>query len=126
MNTRAIGITLVIVVLLAIGGYYFLHMKSSSGAPAQSQPETKDFTLKVVDKKLVEGPSTLTVKQGDIVNIHITNDGDEELHLHGYDMMVDLATDTEATLTFTANASGHFPFELEHSSTELGAVEVQP
>jgi len=64
--------------------------------------------------------------QGDNVTINITVDEDEELHLHGYDVHTDLQKGIPGSLSLVASSSGRFPFELEHSSTELGALEVQP
>jgi hypothetical protein len=80
----------------------------------------------VKNRKLVSGPAILTAIQGDDVTIKITADEDEELHLHGYDKAVDLEKDKPAELHFTANLTGNFPYELEHSSTEIGSLQVQP
>lgn len=99
---------------------------SVSSPQTSPQSNNKTFELTVKDKKLVSGPETLKVTQGDNVTIKITNDEDEELHLHGYDKSVDLAKDKPAELVFTANLTGRFIFELEHSKTDIGALEVSP
>lgn len=64
--------------------------------------------------------------EGDNVEIKITVDEDEELHLHGYNKMVDLTSGKAGKLDFVANLTGRFPYELEHSKTEIGALEVSP
>lgn len=120
MSPRTFAIILVALVLVAIGVTY---ARSSGRAYV---PVTREFTLQVVQRKVVPGPTLLTARQGDTVVIHITCDEAEELHLHGYDRAIDLAPGVEETLTVVANMSGHFPFELEHSKTELGALEVTP
>ncbi len=122
MSTKGIGLAVVGVVLVAIAGFY---MMSSSGG-AVTAPTTKEFSLRVAQKALAEGPRTLTVRQGDTVVIRITSDEEEELHMHGYDRSVDLTPGIEATLTFVADASGRFVYELEKSKTVLGALEVLP
>jgi len=66
------------------------------------------------------------VNQGDEITIKITSDEAEEFHVHAYDNSVELEPNKQATLTFTTNLSGRFPFELEKSKTEIGALEVQP
>ncbi len=90
------------------------------------QTNTKTFELVVKNRKLVIGPETLTVNQGDNVTIKTTVDEDEELHLHGYDKSVDITKNQPAELKFIANLTGRFPYELEHSKTEIGALEVLP
>ncbi len=121
MNTKSILVIIVLVALLC-GAWYYL---CGTTGPA-SEPSAKEFTLKVANKKLVSGPDILTAKVGDTVTIKITSDIEEELHLHGYDKSVDLSPNQEATLSFVADASGRFPYELEKSKTEIGALEVQP
>ena len=86
----------------------------------------KSFDLVIKNKKLVSGSDTLKVIEGNQVTINITSDGDEELHLHGYDKSIDLEANKPAKLEFNANLTGRFPFELEKSKIELGALEVQP
>ncbi len=97
-------------------------MASSSAQPSN----VKIFDLTVKKRKLVSGPDTLKVIEGDQVIINIINDEPEELHLHGYDKSVDLEASKAAQLKFSANLTGRFPYELEHSKTEIGALEVQP
>ncbi len=127
----------IIAVVVLIGLFYLLKPKAAptpSNIPTPTTESTtsaqpanvKTFTLVVKNRKLVSSPDTLQVTEGDQVTINITADEDEELHLHGYDKSVDLTKDQSASLAFTANLTGRFPFELEHSKTELGALEVQP
>jgi len=97
-----------------------------SSPSAQSESNVKTFELVVENKKLVSGPETIKVTQGDQVEIKITADEIEELHIHGYDESVELESNKQATLSFVANTSGRFDFELEKSKTDLGALEVQP
>jgi plastocyanin len=95
--------------------------------PVASQtvaPNTHELIIQ--GKKLVSGPATIKVNQGDEVTIKITSDETEEFHVHAYDNSVELEPGKQATLTFKANLSGRFPFELENSKTEIGALEVQP
>lgn len=90
------------------------------------QSNVKTFELVVKNKKLVSGPKTIKVNQGDEMTIKITSDEAEELHIHAYDNGVELKPGKQTTLTFTTSLSGRFPFELENSKTEIGVLEVQP
>lgn len=129
------------IIMLSIGifiGYAFAHSRiavaptlgsaaSITEAASEKQiPDVKQFNLKVTDRVLTEGSGDITVHEGDVVSVTITVNEDEELHVHGYDKVVDLTRDTPSTLTFIANISGRFPFELEHSKTKLGVVSVLP
>ncbi|HSX29737.1 MAG TPA: hypothetical protein VLE73_04225 [Candidatus Saccharimonadales bacterium] len=117
-------IVFVVVAIAVLVGLFVLLRPKDSTQPSTSA--TKSFVLVVKGKRLAEGPQTLTVKKGDVVAIAITSDEEEELHLHGYDKSVDLEPNKQATLRFTADKTGNFPYELEHSKTDIGSLQVQP
>lgn len=110
-----------VIALVIVSGLFWAFKPDSETAPLPGV-----FTLVVKNKARVSGPETLTVKQGDTVTIRITSDVPEELHLHGYDKSVDLEKDVQAELVFVADITGRFPYELEKSKTEIGALEVLP
>ncbi len=112
--------------IVLLGLFYALKPKPTGPTSVVPAQTAKTFTLIVQNKKLVSGPDTLKVTEGDKVTINITNDAPEELHLHGYDKHIDLEASKSGQLTFTANLTGRFPYELENSKTEIGALEVQP
>lgn len=130
----------IFVALVLLGGLFFVFrpkdrqtakvpsattvQELTSSAPALEDVKTLELTIK--DKKIVTGQPTLTVKEGDEVVIRIASDFADEFHLHGYDNAVELEKDVPGELKFTANLTGRFPFELENSKVELGAVEVLP
>lgn len=61
------------------------------------------------------------VSVGDIVEIVVSSDEAEEIHLHGYDIVADVGAGETATLRFTAEVPGIFEVELEGS----GALIVE-
>lgn len=140
MNIKPI---IFVVVAVAVLGGLFLAFKpqkqvqkpsdSQNVAPIETVTPTtslelgvKIFELVIKDKKIVSGPETIKVTEGDETTIKITSDEAEEFHVHAYDNSVELEPNKQVTLTFTANLTGRFPFELEESKTDLGALEVQP
>lgn len=135
MNRNTI-IYLLIGLVVLVGLFILLRPQQKASAPTlqqtlispteMQQPEAKTFTLVVRNGKLVGGQETLTVTQGDMVVIKITIDHNNEFHLHGYDKSVDLKKDKQGELSFTADTSGRFPYELHEGKIELGALEVQP
>lgn len=138
MNKNQIIIALIGVIFLASLFYLlkpkaqtFLNLNQTSTSATTSpsatiQTNLKTFSLDIKNKKLVAGPETIQVNQGDEVEIKVTSDEDEELHLHGYDKSLDLEASKEANLRFIANLTGHFEYELEHSKATIGALEVLP
>jgi hypothetical protein len=61
---------------------------------------------------------------GDEVTIEITSDAADEVHIHGYDELIDVAAGETAVLTFTADIPGVFEVELESSGLLLFQLEV--
>lgn len=94
--------------------------------PAPTGPVPQTFELVVKDKKLVSGPQVISVAQDTPVTLRITVDHHDELHLHGYDLTLKLPTAQAAELSFVADRSGRFEYELHHSHVDLGVLEVQP
>lgn len=141
MNKNAL-LFLVLAVAILVGLFYGLRGAQQPAAPASvavatapvvtAQPVTVEaakpllFELVVAKGKLVSGPATLQVREGDDVQLQITSDQADELHMHGYDLHLSLKPGTPATLAFKAEHSGRFDYELHHAHTELGTLEVQP
>ncbi len=61
---------------------------------------------------------------GDTVEIIVTSDVSEEVHLHGYDIVADLEPGVAKTLRFTADIPGIFEVEMENSGTLIFELEV--
>lgn len=82
--------------------------------------------IEVHHGRLVAGPAVIKLKQGDRVTLRVTSDSNDELHVHGYDLHLNLTAGQPAQLSFTADHSGRFEYELHHAHTDLGAFEVYP
>ena len=67
-----------------------------------------------------------TVSQGDRVVIVVTSDVSDHVHLHGYDIMRDVAPGQIARLRFRATVPGRFEVELEDRSLQIADITVQP
>ena len=117
--------------LALIGGLYFVSPKHGPNdlqtiTPTGVASGHESYSLIVRKNKLAEGPAVLRVVKGDKVTIRIDSDVGEELHLHGYDLMVDLKPNVQSQFEFIADRSGRFEYELERSGIELGTMEVLP
>lgn len=67
-----------------------------------------------------------TVKQGDRVDIVVTSDVADHVHLHGYDIMRDVAPGKTARIRFRAKVPGRFEVELEDRGVQIASLTVEP
>jgi len=103
---------------------------AAAGAVADTAPLPAEgrttVELTVHHGRLVAGPAVIKLKQGDQVTLRVTSDTNDDLHVHGYDLHLNLIAGQPAQLSFTADHSGRFEYELHHAHTDLGAFEVYP
>ncbi len=100
----------------------------AASGPSASQPESGAIAIELVVAKgrLVSGDPVVKLKKGDRVQLAITADTADELHLHGYNKRLSLKPGQRALLDFVAGKTGRFTYELHHADIELGAIEVYP
>ena len=68
----------------------------------------------------------IEVEQGDTVRFRVRSAAPEELHVHGYDIVRDLAPGRMTRVSFKASIEGIFAVELERSGTQVAELRVQP
>lgn len=74
---------------------------------------------------VVEGPDRLEVALGQVVQVAVTSDTADEVHIHGYDILVDLAPGERQVIAFSADIPGIFEVELEGSGQFLLELVVK-
>ena len=94
----------------------------TSASPAEAAGERVEIT---VEGGQVRGPGTVTLDAGTEVTLAVTSDTADHIHVHGYDLVQDIAAGETAELTFTADIPGVFEVELEDSATHLVELQVQ-
>ncbi len=72
----------------------------------------------------VTAPQRPKISLGDTVTLRVTSDVADEVHLHGYDLMVDVGAGGTAELAFDATIPGVFEVELENAGLKLVELEV--
>lgn len=95
----------------------------------QTTTTVADETLRfdfVVTDGVVDGPQRAKIELGSIVELTVESDVADELHLHGYDLTVDLEPGVPGTLRLTADIPGIFEMELESSHLLISELEVAP
>lgn len=104
----------------------FLAFVAMAAAMTSASAQAQAATFVVKDRKRVSGSDLIKVKRGDVVSLTVTSDAVDELHVHGYNLLIQLTPGTPGTLTFTAGRTGRFGFELHKTGIELGVIEVYP
>lgn len=90
-----------------------------------TEPDGTRLTI-TYEAGTVAGGGRLEVPLGDDVVIAINSDVTDEVHLHGYDIFLDLEAGVPAELAFTADIPGIFELELESSHVDLAQLEIAP
>jgi hypothetical protein len=65
------------------------------------------------------GPGRLEVNKGDKIEIVLTSDVTDELHVHGYDLFADVTAGESVSIAFEATIQGIFEVELERARAPL-------
>lgn len=80
--------------------------------------------LTVSDGVVAPGNNEVLVPLGSEVRLLITSDTDEQAHVHGYELTLDLPANQQAELEFTADVPGIFEVELHEGGQLLCALRV--
>ena len=89
-------------------------------------PEPVRINYVIVGGEPQGGIQRDSVARGRDVVITVTSDVADEVHVHGYDLMADVAPGAPATIRFTADAPGRFEIELENTGVQIAELEVRP
>jgi hypothetical protein len=76
--------------------------------------------------KVVGGPQVHDVPFQKKVTLIVRSNIADEVHVHGYNLMRDVAPGMPVRLTFVTTLSGRFEFELEDAHLRLGELSVAP
>jgi hypothetical protein len=72
------------------------------------------------------GPVRVTVARNRHVVLAVTSDVADEVHLHGYNLMRDVAPGQPATITFRATIVGTVEAELEERGVRIATITTKP
>jgi hypothetical protein len=94
--------------------------------PPPAPPPPARVRIMVRGGKPVGGVRRVAVAKGRRVVLTVSSDVSDEVHLHGYDVMRDVAPGKPARLAFRATIVGTVEVELEHSGVPLARITTQP
>jgi FtsP/CotA-like multicopper oxidase with cupredoxin domain len=100
-------------------------------ARAQSEPK-RVIDVRIEHRKVVSPSGPIRITEGDSVELHWTCDEETKLHLHGYDVEVEVGPGKPGVMAIEARATGRFPVSSHgwgsggHSHDTLIYLEVYP
>jgi hypothetical protein len=76
---------------------------------------------------LVQGsPRTLRFTEGERIRFRVRARQADEVHVHGYDRLKEIAAGQTVAFSFPASITGIFEIELEGAGEQLGSLRVDP
>lgn len=81
--------------------------------------------LEVAGGKSVDGVRRHQIEARETVTITVSGDTTDELHIHGYDLIVRFAPGQPGTITFEADIPGIFEVETHHRGDLVMELEVR-
>jgi hypothetical protein len=102
--------------------------KATTTAPPPPPRPPKVATIRITIRggTPVGGIRRASVKQGREVRFVVLADVADEVHLHGYDLMRDVAPGKPAQISFRATIPGEFEVELEDRGLQIAELQVRP
>jgi hypothetical protein len=94
--------------------------------PPPAPPPPARVRIVVRDGQPVGGVRGVTVSKGRRVILIVTSDVSDHVHLHGYDVMRDVAPGQPARIAFRATIVGTVEAELEDRGVPLARIVTQP
>jgi hypothetical protein len=103
-------------------------------SPTATGPDAVEVEVEVeegrielqVEEQRQQVPGRVVVNQGEPVSIKLEADSAAEVHVHGYDLFVNVLEGGERTIQFPASAPGVFEVELEDTHQLIFELEVRP
>ena len=100
---------------------------TATAPPTQPPPpQAERIAIVVRGGKPVGGIKRGTVKKDDRVVLTVRSDVSDEVHLHGYNLMKDVAPGAPAVIAFKATIPGQFEAELEDRGLQFAEITVNP
>lgn len=97
---------------------------ATTTAPARPRPEVA--TIRISGGEPVGGLRKLTFREGGTIRFRVTDDADDEVHLHGYDVEKAVGPGKPASFSVPATITGRFEVELHNTATPIAEVTVEP
>jgi hypothetical protein len=94
--------------------------------PRPEPPPVARVPIVIQGGRPVGGIRRVTVAKNRVVLLVVRADVSDHVHLHGYDVMRDVAPGAPAQLRFRATIPGRFEVELEDAGLQIADITVKP
>ncbi len=108
------------VVVCFLGGLFFLLRPD----PRTAGPRELTFDVSIEGGEM--SPEEISANEGDRVTLSVEADEPLELHVHGYDLELEVESGQRAELSFRADLTGRFEIENHETEQVLGEIQVRP
>ena len=95
-------------------------------ATTTTAPTPAVVRIVVVGGQPEGGIRRASVRRGREVIVRVSSDVADHIHLHGYDLIADVAPGAPAEITFVADVPGRFEIELEDRGVPIADLQVRP
>jgi hypothetical protein len=92
--------------------------------PAEAGPTR--IAVRVRNGNVAGGIQRATVERGDRVVLVVRSDVADHVHVHGFDLLADVAPGRPARFDFRADLVGRFEIELEDRALQIVELRVNP
>jgi hypothetical protein len=103
-------------------------IRPAATTTATAPPRRSTIVVRIVVRggRPVGGIRRATVARGRRVRLVVRSDVADHVHLHGYDIMRDVAPGRAGVIVFRATIPGRFEAELEDRSLQILDLRVEP
>ena len=88
--------------------------------------DTVELAVTIRGGEPVDGIVRAEAHKGEPVLVVVRSDVTDHVHVHGYDLMADVAPGKPARIDFDANLTGRFEIELEERGKQIAQLTVVP
>lgn len=97
----------------------------ATGETTTSSPAARTaIDVVVADGQPQGGVQRIDLTLGEAVTLRVEADSDDEVHVHGYDLLADVGPGHPATIEFIADIPGQFEIELEGAGVVIVELTV--
>lgn len=95
------------------------------GCTTSNAPGATTIDITIADGSVTPNGERIEVGLNSEVTLNITSDVPEVLHVHGYELQIDVPADTPVTRTFTADKPGTYEVETHESVIIVAKLVVR-
>jgi len=106
--------------VLVLGGLFLILRPD----PPEASSRERSFDLEIKEDGM--SPEEISVSEGDRITLNVTTGQPAEIHVHGYNIEVEVEPGEPAEFSFRVDLTGRFPIEDHDTAAELGILVVEP